>query len=143
MKIFGNGTVIIDDSNRYEFVAFNEPDEIDFFSSLDWILDYNQVKDLSEEETIALGQSIVDEKNNIAEGLNSMSPEEREKNRDMVTQYELLDFKKYSLVDFIAFKQGRMKWQLPEGVEYPTGIVQKKGLGKLIKTIFKKRKINQ
>lgn len=30
MKLFGSGIVIIDDSNRYEFVKFEERLEIDF-----------------------------------------------------------------------------------------------------------------
>ena len=67
MKVFGSGVVIIDDSNRYDFVEFNAPEEIEFFKGIDWMIDYNQVKDLSEKETIALGQSIAEEKNEIAQ----------------------------------------------------------------------------
>ena len=52
MKVFGNGIVIIDDSNRYEFVEFEAPEEIEFFKSIDWMIDYNEVKDLSEGEPI-------------------------------------------------------------------------------------------
>ena len=57
------------------------------------MIDYNEAKDLSEEEIIALGQKIVEEKNNIAQRFNSMTPEEKKENMDMVFQCELLDFK--------------------------------------------------
>lgn len=134
MKVFGNGIVIINDSNRYEFVKFESPEEIEFFKGIDWIIDYNEVKDLSEEETIALGQSIAEEKNNIAHRFNSMTPEEREYNEELVTQCELLDFKMYSLRDFLWFKQGHIKMKLPKEFE------QEKGIRKLIRTIFDKRK---
>ena len=140
MKVFGNGIVIIDDSNRYEFVEFDAPEEIEFFKGIDWMIDYNEVKDLSEEETTALGQSIAEEKNNIAQRFNSMTPEERKENMNMVSQCELLDFKMYSLRDVLWFKQGHIKMELPEGVDLPAGLEQEKGIRKLIKTIFNKRK---
>lgn len=139
MKVFGNGMVIIDDSNRYEFVTFEAPEEIKFFKDIDWMINYNEVKDFSEEEIIALGQSIAEEKNNIAYRFNSMTPEERKENMDMVSQCELLDFKMYSLRDVLWFKQGHIKMELPEGVDLPVGFEQGRGIKKLIKIIFNKR----
>lgn len=139
MKVFGNGIVIIDDGNRDEFVKFEVPEEIEFFKGLDWMIDYNEVKDLSEEEIIALGQSIIEEKNSIAQRFNSMVPQEREENMNMVSQCELLDLKMYSLRDVLWFKQGHIKMELPEGVDLPAGFEREKGIKKLIKTIFNKR----
>lgn len=140
MKLFGNGIVTINDSNRYEFVEFEAPEEIEFFKSIDWMIDYNEVKDLSEEETIELACSIAEEQNSIAQRFNSMTPEERENNMSMVSQCELLDFKIYSLRDVLWFKQGHIKMELPEGVGFPTEIEQEKGIRKWIKTMFNKKK---
>ena len=39
MKVFGKGDTIIDDSNRYDFVKFEDESEIVFFKGLDWIID--------------------------------------------------------------------------------------------------------
>lgn len=147
MKVFGNGIVIIDDSNRYEFVEFTTPEEIEFFKSLDWMIDYNEVKDLSEEETIELGQSIAQEKNEIAQKFNSMNPDDRKKNMNMVSQCELLDFKMYSLRDVLWFKQGHISMELPDDVEYPTDYQketpkQEKGIKRLLKR-FSDRKQNK
>ena len=141
MKVFGNGIVIIDDSNRYEFVKFDAPEEIEFFKGLSWMINYNEVKDLSKEETIALAQSIVQEKNEIATKFNSMSEKEKKENMQMVQQCELLDFKMDSLRDIFWFKQGYIKIDLPEGIEYPVSFQNSEnGVKKLIKSIFKKKR---
>ena len=142
MKVFGNDVVIIDDSNRYEFEKFEDDQEIEFFKGLDWIVDYNSVKDLSDNEIIEIGENIIQLRNQITKQFNSMSEDERKENLEMVTQCELLDFKIYSLRDILWFKQGHLKMTLPEGVDYPKKLVQKeeKGIQKLMRRIFPKRK---
>lgn len=106
------------------------------------MIDYNEVKDLSEEETFELGQSILEEKNAIAKKFNSMSKEEKEKNRNMISQCKSLDFKIYSLRDFLWFKQGQIKMKLPNGVDSPNGFEQEKCIRKLVKTIINKKKMH-
>ncbi len=142
LKVFGNGMVIIDDRNRYEFEKFEDPKEIEFFKGLDWIVDYQSVKDLSEEEIIKLGQGIAQAKNEIAQKFNAMSEVEREENLDMVTQCELLDFKMYTLRDILWFQQGHLKMTLPEGFDYPEKAIPPKesGIQKIMRKIFPKRK---
>lgn len=132
MRVFGN----IDDSNRYDFVEFDAPEEVQFFKGIDWIIDYNEIKDLSEGEIVALGQSIAEDKNSIAQRFNSMTLEERKENMNLKSQCELLDFKMYSLEDFLLFKQGRLKMKLPGYVDLPVGFEQDKGIRKLIRTIL-------
>ena len=56
MKVFGNGVTIINDSNRYDFVKFDEESEIEYFKGLDWMINYNEVKDLSEEFKNSIGE---------------------------------------------------------------------------------------
>lgn len=141
MKVFENGIVIIDNSNRYEFVKFETPKEIEFFKGLSWMINYNDIKDLSEKEIIELGQNIAQERNEIVIKFNSMTEEERKENMNMVQQCDFLDFKMYSLRDFLWFKQGHIKMELPEGVEYPADFHdQKSGVQKLIKSIFNKKR---
>ncbi len=113
MKAFGNGIVIVDDRNRYDFVKFEEENEIEFFKQIDWIIDYNEVKDLSEQEFIAMGNQIIDEQNKIARTFNEMSETERQEHLDMVSRHELLNFKLYSLRDILWFKRGTLKMKLP------------------------------
>lgn len=140
MKVFGNGITIIDNSNRYEFVEFSDPNEIEFFKNLDWIIDYNGVKNLTDKELIALGQAAVEEQNGIATRFNALSIEERRQNHSMVTRCELLEFKVYSLKDIYWFKQGKLKIELPKGIDSPTNSKEEKGIKRLFKSIFNKGK---
>ena len=130
-KVFRNGMIIIDDSNKYEFEEFEDDSEIEFFKGLDWIVDYNSVKDLSDDEIIAMGQNIAQSKNQIAKQFNSMSEDERKENLEMVIQCELLDYKMYSLRDILWFKQGHLKMTLPN---------KERGIQKLIRRISTERK---
>ena len=132
MKVFDNGVTIINDSNRYDFVEFDEGSEIEYFKDLDWMIDYNEVKNLSEDEMMKLAESIGKEQEKIATTFNSMSEDERKQHTDMVTKCNLLEFKFYSLRDVLWFKQGHISMELPEGIDYPDGDVQEKGIKKLL-----------
>ena len=140
MKVFGKGITIIDDSNRYDFVKFEDESDREFFKGLDWIIDYNEVKNLSEEQIVGLLNNIGDVQQKVVITFNSMSEEERRAHSDMVTQCELLEFKFYSLRDILWFKQGHISMKLPEGIDYPDGYSQEKDILKLIKTLFNKKK---
>ena len=70
MKFFGNGATIVNDRNRYDFVKFNQQSEIEYFKGLDWMIGYNEVKDLSEHEIVKLAINIVKEKEQIANTFN-------------------------------------------------------------------------
>lgn len=131
-KVYGQGIVIINNNNKNHFIEFNEPEEIEFLKGVDWIVDYNEIRDLSEEEIIALGQSIAEEKNTIANKYNAMSSEEQEENKNMELLCELLDYKMYTLRDILWFKQGHIKMKLPKAIK------QEKGIIKLVNTLFNK-----
>ena len=45
MKAFGKGATIINYNNRFDFVKFEDSKEIEFFKNMDFILDYDLVKD--------------------------------------------------------------------------------------------------
>jgi hypothetical protein len=77
------------------------------------------VKDLEEDKIIELGMDVAKSKNELAKNYNSMNKEERSRNRDVFSKCELLEFKMYSIRDFLWFKQGHIKFDLPKGVEYP------------------------
>lgn len=124
MKVFGHGITIIDERNRYEFVKFEAPEEIDFFKEQDWIVDYNEIRDLTEEELISLGQSIAQEKNKRADEFNKLPKKQRQqKYQSVVSSLDLLDFKMYSVRDMIMFKRGELEFSLPQGVERPAIVV--------------------
>lgn len=113
MKYIGNGKTITNDNNRYDFIKFDEDSEIEFFKGLDWIIDYNEVKDLSEDEIIKISESIGKEHEEIATSFNSMSRKEQQQHNDLITKCDFLEFKFYSIIDFLWFKQGHISMELP------------------------------
>ena len=115
-KVFGE-VFICCDENRYDYVEFDQPEEIEFFKSLTYSVDYMSVKDLSEEDLIKVGSGILEQRNEIAKKWNSMSEEERKNNQDLYLECELLDFKALSIRDVIWFKNKTLKMPLPREVK--------------------------
>ena len=104
----------IDRNNKYEFIKFNNPEEIKYFKKLNWIIDYNDIKNLTEEEIIKLCQNIVIKINKIADKFNNMNEKKKEKNKDLILQSELLNYKMHSLRDALWFKQGHINMSMPK-----------------------------
>lgn len=113
LKACETGTFIVDDSNRYEFIRFNKSDEIQFFKNQDWILDYNQVKDMTEDELIEYGERIITQYNELAKTFNALSEQERIQNTELDMRCDLLGFQIFSLHDFIFYRKGLLEMQLP------------------------------
>ena len=113
LKACETGTFIVDDSNRYEFIRFNKSDEIQFFKNQDWILDYNQVKDKTEDELIEYCERIITQYNELAETFNALSEQEQMQNTKLDMQCDLLAFKLFSLQEFIFYRKGLLEMQLP------------------------------
>lgn len=113
LKACETGTFIVDDSNRYEFIRFNKSDEIQFFKNQDWILDYNQVKDKTEDELIEYCERIITQYNELAETFNALSEQEQMQNTELDMQCDLLAFKLFSLQEFIFYRKGLLEMQLP------------------------------
>lgn len=140
MKVFGKGATIIDDRNRYEFIEFNEPGEIEFFKNLDWMIDYNSIKDLVEEEIIEMGKKIAEENNAIAQIYNAMTSEEQGNHEDLIFQSELLQFKMFSLRDVLWLKQGHISMKLPDEFVPDSRNDSPKGIKRLFKNFFNKKR---
>lgn len=141
LKVFGQGTVIVNDSNRYDFVKFEDEAEIEYFKNLDWIIDYNSVKELDKENINQLVAQIVDEEQKIADKFNNLPENEKVDNFDMVARYEQLEYKQYNLKKFMSFKQGKISMELPESIEYPTDY--KPTIKNAIKQFIKRKPKNE
>ena len=112
-KVFGK-VFIVTDENRYEFVEFSSPEEIDFFKKCDWMVDYNLFDGMTENQIVEYGYQINAERNKIATSFNELSEGEREKQYIQVsTKIELLEFKMWSVRDILWHKQGHLKFLLP------------------------------
>ena len=107
-----------DMENKYEFVKFEDRDEIKFFKSMNWIIDYNDIKNSSEDDIIQMCKDAANEINAIADKFNAMPDKKKEKHEDMVQKCKLLEYKMHSLRDALWFKQGHINMSLPEITDY-------------------------
>lgn len=128
-----NGIFICSNENRYDFREFNKPEQIEFFKKLDYSVDYMELKDKSEEEIMAYGDSIAKMANSIANTANELIKRGRSVPIELTSKYEQLEFKLLSVRDFLWFKQGNLKMKLPKINDSKTET--KKGL---FKRIFKR-----
>lgn len=133
-KIYENSELDIADFNKYDFFKLEDKNDIDFFKSVDWLFEYNFVKDLTTEEITEIGRQYVEKREQIAKKLYSVTDDIEYKN--ILLQYTLTNYQIASLNDIIDFKLGLLKMNLPD-VFYSTEVLnQKKGIRKLIKSIF-------
>lgn len=104
----------INKNNKYEFIKFENPDEIKYFKKINWIIDYNDIKNLTEDQMIKMCQNIVLEINKIADKFNTMTDKKKEKHKDLIEKSELLNYKMHSLRDALWFKQGHIDMSMPK-----------------------------
>ena len=105
---------IICKDNENDFIEFRNPKSVEFLTSFEEIVDYDEIKDLSYEEMDALRVCIINEKNEIASKVNMMSAEEQKQHPELFERYNTLSSKLMSLSDVYWFKRGKVKLVLPD-----------------------------
>ena len=136
-KCFSNGFICIQD-NRFDFIEFEGLEAVEFFRNLDYIIDYEKVKDLSEDELTQLGSDINKKINKIVEEYNSMSEKDKNNNYERaITECNLLKYKMISVRDFLWFKQKHIEMKLP--TQKTSKIPKQNKIKILIKNLFRKK----
>ncbi|MBD9106308.1 hypothetical protein EGP99_00675 [bacterium] len=111
-KFYGNGPVIIVQDNMEDYVEFEETDQVEFFKRLNWIVDYDEVKNLSTEELEKLYDDTKDEMVKIRNKYSDLSQNDDCYEKDSI-RYELLGNKLYSLSKIQYFKARKLELALP------------------------------
>ena len=111
-KFYGNGPVIIVQDNMEDYVEFEETDQVEFFKRLDWIVDYDEMKNLSLEELEKLYDDTKDEMVKIRNKYSDLSQNDDCYEKDSI-RYELLGNKLYSLSKIQYFKARKLELALP------------------------------
>lgn len=114
-KVF-TGTTTVNSSNRSNFVKFYEEHEVKFFRDLEFVIDYNEVKDLTAEQLKEKGQKLAAKANELAEKWNKMSQKEREKNSNLLQEHENLRYMLGFLREIYALKQQQKQILFPKFV---------------------------
>ena len=119
-KVFSlTGVTIIDDSNRFGFVRFDKEHEVKFFKALEFIIDFDKYKDLSDEQLEEETRKLVDQINEIAKKWNSMTKEERRQNVFLSFDYGNLRYMLQFLSEIYAIKHRKRKMPFPNFVKLP------------------------
>lgn len=117
-KVF-TGITIVNGSNRFDFVSFDEAHEVKFFRELEFVIDYDQYKELTDEQLGEKGQKLVMKANEIAEKWNSMSSDEREQNSNLFQEHENIEYMLNFLSEIYAIKHGKRSMPFPDFVKLP------------------------
>ena len=135
-KVFGDIYIVTND-NRYEFVEFSNPEDIEFFKNCDWIINYHDFDEMTEEEIVSYGSQINDKRNELAGKFNNLSEKEKEKQYEKVSsEIMMLDYKIYSIRDLLWHRQGHLKFSIPSS---NTEVIQSEnGFFKRLSRKFKK-----
>lgn len=145
-KIFSgkNNVFIVNNSNRYDFMKFKGRDFVDYFASESinfWMLNYDEIKDLTMEELIDYGQKLSELRNEKVVYFNNLSEEGKEKNMNIVFECDLLMFKIYSLADYVYYRSGNLEIpfldEIKKSDEGET-VEEKKGIKQKLKSLFGK-----
>jgi hypothetical protein len=116
MKVF-TGVTIVNNSNRFEFVEFEEPEEVEFFRKLDWIIDYKHYIGFLDEELEAEVEKTIKASNEIVEKYNAMSEKERFKNQNMVQEHTCNNYKLLFLQEIYDLKHKKREMPFPKFIK--------------------------
>lgn len=112
LNTFGENGGCITPDNRFEFVKFESENDIEFFSQQNWILDYNEVKYLKEDEIYNYIILLKNKEKALRKNYKKMGRNEKV-NNNLLIQCDLINYKSLGLKDYLAFKQGRINMDIP------------------------------
>ena len=118
IKVF-DGTVFVDDSNRFNFFRFDEEHEVKFFKDIEFIIDYDKYKEMTDEVLKEECHKLIDESNKIARKWNSMKENEREKNANLIEQRGNLNYMIKFVDEIYAIKHHKKTMPFPDFVQVP------------------------
>lgn len=111
-KVFSD-VVIVNDSNRMDFVEFTQPNEVEYFESLDWIVDYKQIRYLPNEEIMEKRQELANEMSEIAHKSISIPDEDEKDYQSLIQRLELLEYKMKSIGEILWVREGHKQMPFP------------------------------
>jgi hypothetical protein len=109
------GIVCIDDSNRFDLVAFESEEDIKAVNEFGAFADYDDIKHLSIDELKANLDKRLKEINETKEMLWSLT--NKTEKQTMAKKYERLLFQALSIRDFLYYKSGVIDMKIPNGIE--------------------------
>ena len=131
---------INDPSIRYKFVEFSSSKEIDFFRNCDWIIDYHDFDDMSDEEIAEYSGRIDRERLDLMNSYAGLSPAERMREQSSFSRrLDRLEYKRISVEELLLFRHGEINFDMPEEQKKKEDKQKKKGsfIDRLLRNINK------
>ena len=100
-----------------DFICFDDEKIIKYFYELDFIIDYDSVKDLSLYKLILYSNNIKSECNNFIKTYNKMDYYDKIRNANLKDDINYLNIKWFNIRDYILYRIGIIKYDLPNGVK--------------------------
>lgn len=135
MKYFKSGANIVNDFNKYQFIRFDDEEEIEFFKGLDCIVDYQSVKNLSVDDLMKLGKYLSQESKDILNKYETMSDDEKLENCSLYIKHELLEYKIHSIAVILWIRFKIIHINMPD--ENKANYHEANGIKRLIKKVLK------
>ena len=95
------------------FIKFTDRSDMDYFISLDFILDYNKMRDISEDKLNVLMEDALSEQDDINFILSNVDEAERNQYDDLILRSKILEYKLDSLDFWSSFNQGYSLREIP------------------------------
>lgn len=99
--------------DKYNFIEYDDPKEVEFFKTFDYIVDYKEVKNKSIKELQVLAKIANDEANEIVDLWNELTEEEKSLNKGFTNKYTLLHHKIQDYAFVLWNKQRHIKLNMP------------------------------
>ncbi len=132
-KIFENPDINLDDYSKYDLFKFDDSKDIEFFNSIDCLIDYTSIKNFSIGQLVELGKNYAKQLEEITKRLYATNNSNQEYS-SILLQYKSLNYKLSSLRDIIDFLNGAINMPLPKKNNH------KAKISKLIQKHFQKSK---
>ncbi len=127
-KIFENKDLDPDDYDKYDFFEFTDEEDIAFFRSLDWLIDYSEFNELDREDQREIGKKVAERYDEVARIIHHMNDKDDDYKKTL-QEYTILSYQITILEDISDINNGLLKIKMPN---------TKVSIPKLIKNFFSK-----
>ena len=104
---------IISPLNRFQFVRLEDREDVEFFKDLDFIIDYDQYKNLSDEELKKEEKELIEKANIIAEKWNNMTENVPRKNPSLSNTYNNIRYMLNFILEIYLIRHGQSSMPFP------------------------------
>lgn len=114
-KLLGDeGKVFVTDANRFDFIRFECEEEVDYFKKMDFIVDFNEYKNYTDKQMFEACNKFIKKANDLEKTWSNMSEAEKKQNKQMLQEYDHLEYILSWLFEICAIKLDKGRTNLPD-----------------------------